>query len=107
MNETLHISGDVRRNSTEGEIVAKVSAVITLTAVPANAPPQYTGPASINDLVVGVGRQLQGFDPDGDTITWSVAAADATKISVSAGGVLTALQPLSNAAVTIELDDGK
>jgi len=111
-----HISAEVRRgNSPTGELMAKVQAVINVVAVAPNANPQYTGPASINDLVVGQGRQLQGFDPDGDPITWSVAAADAGKVSISPVGIVTALVPLGdNAAtppvlvpITVELDDGK
>lgn len=90
-----------------GATVAKVSVVLTLTAVPANAPPQYTGPTIINDLVVGQGRALQGFDPDGDVVIWGMEPDSAGLISVSAGGVITALAPLNGQAVTITLDDGK
>ena len=87
--------------------MGRLAVVLTLTAVPANAPPQYTGPLTINDLVVGVGRQLQGFDPDGDTVMWSVDPVDVSKVSVSAQGVLTPLLALDGAAVTVWLDDGK
>lgn len=85
----------------------KISVVLTLSAVLSNAPPQYQGPTTITDLVVGVGRQLQAFDPDGDRITWSVDPTDAAKVSLTAGGVLTALVPLVGEAITIFLDDGK
>ena len=87
--------------------MGRLAVVLTLTAVPANAPPQYTGPAIINDLVVGVGRQLQGFDPDGDTVMWSVDPADVTKVSMSVQGVLTPLLALDAIPVTVWLDDGK
>jgi hypothetical protein len=86
--------------------VAKVAFVLTLTAVDANDDPQYTGPEVINDLVIGVGEQLQGFDPDGDTITWSVDPAHADKVTISPSGVLTALVPLDAAAITGYMDDG-
>lgn len=99
---------EVRRGNDLAEaILAKVSAVITVRAVGANAPPQYTGPTSLLDLVVGQGRALQGFDPDGDAIAWSVDPADAAKVGVTAGGVLTPLVPLADVAVTVWLDDGK
>lgn len=102
------VSADVRRdNPTTGAIVAKIAIVLTLAAVQSNAPPQYTGPSSILDLVVGVGRQLQGFDPDGDTIVWSIGPDDAAKVSVTSGGILTAITPMSGAPVTVFLDDGK
>lgn len=87
--------------------MAKISVALTLTAVQANAPPQYTGPLTINDLVVGQGRALQGFDPDGDVIIWSVDPAFASQVTVSPAGVLTALVPLTGVAVTVFLDDGK
>lgn len=98
---------DANITNERGEVVGRVATVITLTAVPANAPPQYTGPSVINDLVVGQGRALQGFDPDGDVIRWSIDPADAARASVSADGVLVALEPLANVAVTVWLDDGK
>lgn len=87
--------------------MAKVSAVITITAVVPNAPPQYTGPTELVDLVVGQARALEGFDPDGDQITWSVDPADAAKVSVTPSGALTPLVPLAGEAVTVWLDDGK
>lgn len=103
--DTLELSGNLRNE--QGLITMKVQAVITLTAVQPNAPPQYTGPAEIVDLVVGQARALEGFDPDGDAITWSVDPADAAKVSVTPGGALTALVPLAGEAVTVWLDDGK
>lgn len=87
--------------------MANVSAVIKITAVNPNAPPQYTGPTTILNGVVGVGIALQGFDPDNDTITWSVDPANAEKVSVSAAGILTPLVPLNGEAITVWLDDGK
>ncbi len=87
--------------------MARVQAVITITAVAPNAPPQYDGPAVITDLVVGTGRQLVGFDPDNDPIIWSLNPDDANKVSVSPSGVLTALVPLQQSAITVFLDDGK
>lgn len=92
-------------------IVAKIQVVINLVAVKPNAPPQYTGPTTINDLIVGVGRQLVGFDADGDAITWSVDPEFEALVEVTPGGVLTAKVPLGTdgkpQAVTIWLDDGK
>jgi len=87
--------------------MSKVAVVITITAVQPNAPPQYTGPDIIDDLVVGVGRQLDGFDPDGDTVQWSIDPADEAFATVSASGVLTALAPSEARAITVWLDDGK
>jgi hypothetical protein len=87
-------------------ILAKVSQILNIIAVDANAPPQYTGPTTINDLVVGQGRALQGFDPDGDTIIWSIDPADEAKATVTTGGILTAIVPL-NGPITVWLDDGK
>jgi len=85
----------------------KVAVGITISAVAPNAPPQYTGPTTINDLVVGVGRQLEGFDPDGDLVTWSIDPADASVASVSPAGVLEALAATQDHAITVWLDDGK
>lgn len=93
--------------NSEGNIMAKVSAVIKITAVVPNAPPQYTGPTTILDGVVGKGVALQGFDPDNDPITWSVDPANAEQVSVNAAGVLTPLVPLDGVAITVWLDDGK
>jgi len=91
--------------------VARVPVVLNVIAVNTNAPPQYTGPNEINDLVVGAGRQLQAFDPDGDLITWSVDPANDQQVSVSPAGVLTALMPLGAGgapiAITVWMDDGK
>lgn len=106
------VNADVRRdNPMTGAIVAKVTVVLSLLAVLPNAPPQYTGPTTITDLIVGVGRQLQFMDPDGDPVTVTVKAAFAQKCSVTPQGVLVALVPLGAGgvpeAVEIELDDGK
>lgn len=91
--------------------MAKVAVILNLVASKPNAPPQYTGPTTINDLVIGVGRQLQGFDPDGDQITWSVDPEFEGLVEVTPGGVLTAKSSLgvggTPQAVTIYLDDGK
>jgi len=87
--------------------MSKVAVGITITAVNPNAPPQYTGPDVINDLVVNVGRQLEGFDPDGDIVTWSIDPADASVASVSPAGVLEALAPTADHAITVWMDDGK
>lgn len=98
-------------NQLLGEIMAKVAVILNLVASKPNAPPQYTGPTTINDLVIGVGRQLQGFDPDGDTIAWSVDPEFKELVDITPGGVLTAKTALGTAgtpqAVTIWLDDGK
>lgn len=96
-----------RSNQLAEAILAKVSAVITVRAVQPNAAPQYTGPTAMLDLVVGQARALEGFDPDGDAITWSVDPASADKVAVTPGGALTPLVPLNDEAVTIWLDDGK
>lgn len=102
------ILGEVRRGNEIAEaILAKVSAVITVRAVNANAPPQYTGPTTINDLVVGLGRALLGMDPDGDPIVWSIDPANSAQASVTPQGVLTPLVPLDGVAITVWLDDGK
>jgi hypothetical protein len=107
---------DIRRgNQLTEAILAKLNAVIIVRAVAPNASPQYTGPAVIDDLVVGVGRALEGFDPDGDQITWSLTnpEADADQVSLTAQGVLTALVPLGGDAsspgvpIAVTLDDGK
>lgn len=98
-------TGEAR--SREGDIMAKVAAVIKIIAVPPNAPPQYTGPSEIKDAVVGKTIALEGFDPDGDQITWTVDPADVKKVSVTPGGVLTPLVVLDEEAVTVWLDDGK
>lgn len=107
----LAIAEARRTNQLLEEIMAKVQVVINLIAVKPNSPPQYTGPTTINDLVIGVGRQLQGFDPDGDTITWSVDPEFEALVEVTPGGVLTAKSALGASgapqAVTIWLDDGK
>lgn len=101
----LRLAGDFV--SEKGNVMAKVSAVIKITAVNPNAPPQYTGPTTIADAVVGQGLALQGFDPDNDQITWSVDPANAEQVSVSPAGVLTPLVPLNGEAITVWLDDGK
>lgn len=102
------ILAEIRRGNEISEaILAKVSAVITVRAVQPNSAPQYTGPTSMLDLVVGQARALEGFDPDGDQITWSVDPASASKVSVTPGGALTPLVPLNDEAVTVWLDDGK
>ena len=101
----LELEGSLVDN--EGNVIMKVSAVIKLTAVRPNAPPQYTGPTTILDGVVGQGIALQGFDPDNDPITWSVDPANAEQVSVSPAGVLTPLVPLNGEAITVWLDDGK
>ena len=101
----LLLLGSLR--NAKGEITMKVKAVITISAVNPNAPPQYTGPSKIVDLVVGTGRALQGFDPDNDVITWSVDPTNAEQVSVSPEGILTALVPLKGAAITVWLDDGR
>jgi hypothetical protein len=108
---------EIRRgNAITEEILMKLNTVIMVRAVNANAPPQYTGPSSIGDLVVGVGRALQGFDPDGDVIRWSLTnpETDGQKVSVTPEGVLTALVPLGSSAapstlvaISVTLDDGK
>lgn len=107
----LAIAEARRTNQLLEEIMAKVQVVINLIAFKPNSPPQYTGPTTINDLVIGVGRQLQGFDPDGDTITWSVDPEFEALVEVTPGGVLTAKSALGASgvpqAVTIWLDDGK
>lgn len=95
-----------RSNQLLEAILAKVAAILNVVAVEPNAPPQYTGPTDINDLVVGVGRQLEGFDPDGDSITWSLDAADAERATVSPEGVLVMTAPYDG-AITVWLDDGK
>ena len=87
--------------------MAKVAIVVTITAVNPNGPPQYTGPEVIDDLVVGVGRQLDGFDPDGDAIAWSIDPNDESFASVSSSGVLIAKAPTEGRAITVWLDDGK
>lgn len=107
----LAIAEARRTNQLLEEIMAKVQVVINLIAVKPNSPPQYTGPTTINDLVIGVGRQLVGFDADGDAITWSVDPEFEALVEVTPGGVLTAKVPLGTdgkpQAVTIWLDDGK
>jgi len=108
--EQYYISGQLDvRNQPEGVIMGKTVVSISFTAVAANAPPQYTGPSAINDLVVSVGRQLQGFDADGDQFTWSFKdpAAASGKMTLTSGGLATALVPLANQAYEIVLDDGK
>lgn len=107
----LAIAEARRTNQLLEEIMAKVQVVINLIAFKPNSPPQYTGPTTINDLVIGVGRQLQGFDPDGDTITWSVDPAFKDLVDVTPGGILTPKVALGTPeqpqAITIWLDDGK
>lgn len=107
----LLIAETKRTNQLLEEIMAKVQVVINLIAVKPNSPPQYTGPTTINDLVIGVGRQLQGFDPDGDAIAWSVDPEFKELVDITPGGVLTAKTALGVAgapqAVTIWLDDGR
>lgn len=109
--QILAIAEAKRTNQLLGEIMAKVQVVINLIAVKPNAPPQYTGPTTINDLVVGVGRQLIGMDADGDAITWSVDPKNAEAVSITPGGVLTALRDLGAngvpEAITIYMDDGR
>lgn len=101
----LELSGTLV--NAEGQVMAKVAAVIKITAVNPNAPPQYTGPTTIADAVVGQGLALQGFDPDNDPITWSVDPTNKEQVSVSPAGVLTPLVPLNGEAITVWLDDGK
>lgn len=107
----LAIAEARRTNQLLEEIMAKVQVVINLIAVKPNAPPQYTGPTTIKDLVIGVGRQLEGFDPDGDPVAWSVDPEFAALVDVTPAGVLTAKTALGAngqpQAVTIYLDDGK
>src|SRR5262245_48696878 len=55
------LSGEVK-NATTGEVM-KITVQLQLAAVKSNAPPQYTGPTTILDLVVGVARPLQFMDP--------------------------------------------
>jgi hypothetical protein len=95
-----------RSNQLLEAILAKVAAILNVIAVEPNAPPQYTGPTDINDLVVGVGRQLEGFDPDGDSLTWSIDPANAEQGTVSPEGVLVMTTPYDG-AITVWLDDGK
>jgi len=93
-----------RSNELLGAILAKVSAVINVTVVAGNAPPQFIGPLEIKDGVVGKTRALQGFDPDGDPIVWSMDQSNLATISPS--GVLTFVAP-GTGAITVHLDDGK
>lgn len=88
----------------EGTEMAIKTQVINVVIVRPNDPPQYTGPTTINDLVVGVTRQLQGMDPDGDQITWTMDPSPLATISTS--GVLTPTQA-GTGAITVHLDDGK
>jgi hypothetical protein len=91
--------------------LAKVTQILNVIAVDANDPPQYTGPTTINDLVVGVGRQLVGMDPDGDTIAWTIDPADKDKAELTTAGILTMKVPYGStgtpAPITVYLDDGK
>lgn len=109
--ENFSVQGELPVTNAQGVIVAKVTVSLGVIAVTSDAPPQYTGPNPINDLVVDVGRQLQGMDPDGDPFTWSVDPADADKVNVTAGGMLTAKKPLgaqgAPETVTVYMDDGK
>jgi hypothetical protein len=112
------IAGELPVRNSQGEIMAKVTVTIGIVATRPNGPPQYTGPAVLNDLVVGVGRQLQYMDPDGDNVTVSVPPEFAAKVAVQ-NGILTPLVELGTVdpespqgpkrpePIVIELDDGK
>ncbi len=91
-------------NNTAEQILAKVSAVIHVRVVNPNAPPQFTGPSEITDGVVGQTRALTGFDPDGDTIAWSMDAH--ALATISPAGVLT-LNQAGEGDITVYMDDGK
>jgi len=93
-----------RSNKLLEAILAKVSAVITVKIDGANAPPQFVGPTEVLDGVVGATIGLQGFDPDGDPITWSMDASPLA--TVSPAGVLKFIAP-GTGAITVHLDDGK
>lgn len=104
----MHLTGQMDvRETPGGPVLSRVDATLVFLPLNQNTPPQYTGPSVISDLIVGVGRQLQGVDANGDPITWSVPAAHASKISITPGGVLTALVPLTNSVVQVVLDDGR
>jgi hypothetical protein len=113
MDKVIRLAGDI--SNPQGEVMAKVTVVLSIIAVAPNAPPQMDPAArTITNLTVGVPRALGGIsDPDGDQVTVTVKAGFENKISVTPAGVLTALVPLGNAedgiseAVEIELDDGK
>lgn len=109
--DSFAITGDLPVTNPQGEIVAKVVVSLQVVAVVANHPPQYTGPTTMTDLVVNVGRQLQGIDPDaGDTIRWTIDPANEADATVSVSGLFTPKRPIGTpgnpATIIVHMDDG-
>ena len=86
-------------------IMATIRQVITITTVDPNAPPQYTGAETIPDLVIGQPRQLEGFDPDGDPLTWRLVSPSPLG-TLTPDGVFTPTAEGSG-QIEVEIDDGK
>src|SRR5262245_42858635 len=95
------------------DILAKVTQILNIIAAAPqeNRPPQYTGPTDFPNLKVGQAVQLQGTDPDGDVITWTLDPTCADKVSLTQNGLLTANvafgAPGAPVQITVYLDDGK
>jgi hypothetical protein len=98
--------------TTRDILMAITTQVIAVKIVDANSPPQYTGPTTLN-AVTAVPVQLQGMDPDGDPIKWTVDANQYA--TITQGGLLSPLKATPKDAqgnalpvnITIHLDDGK
>lgn len=84
--------------------VAITTQVIHVKVVAANAPPQYTGPEDLGTQVQNSTLALEGMDPDGDPLTWSVEPN--ALATCNAAGVLT-FTGVGEGDITVKIDDGK
>ena len=80
---------EVTINASDGSLTATLDVEITVTNV--NESGAISGSASINYAENGTGtiETYSITDPDGDSITWSLAGTDAARFSISTAGALT------------------
>ena len=80
---------EVTVRASDGNLVSTLDIEITVTDV--NEPGVVTGPTSVDYPENGTAAvaSYSATDPDGDSVTWSVAGTDAARFSISTLGELT------------------
>src|SRR5215470_1112393 len=91
-----------------GQLDMRATAAGTTPPPPTNQRPHYDGPSSLQwDAQPWNAVQLQGSDPDGDPLTWSIDPGDAAYASVSASGMIAPLVAMEAHPVTVWISDGR
>src|SRR5215470_1813032 len=107
--EVRDAAGTVLLPATQiAQLDMRATAAGTTPPPPTNQRPHYDGPSSLQwDAQPWNAVQLQGSDPDGDPLTWSIDPGDAAYASVSAGGMIAPLQAMEAHPVTVWISDGR